>query len=518
MTQQPHVDVPSTSIFRVVEAVSRRVPDKTAIELIGVNRCTYRQLVTQAENAAAALVAAGVSFGDRVIMMGNNRIEFLELQLACARIGAIFAPLGPSLRGPVLRGMVDLADPAIFIAEEEWRERVEEVWTGKTRFLAPPAAAPTDWSGNADALEGLPTPDADALALIMFTSGTTGQSKGVMWTHRTYNTMAFSSVTMNELGEDDILHTALPISHGNGLILTVYSALVLGATAVVSPRFSASGYEEELAETGATFTNILGSMSHILLDQPKSSHAVKLKKAFTIPVSPDIQKAIEARFGCIVTSAYGLSDAGLPILTGVKFPEGSCGRILSQIWEARVTGPDGNEVPAGKSGELWVRSTVKNASAVGFWRMEQETAERYRDGWVGTGDIFRFENGWYYFVDRAKDAIRRRGENISSQEVETAIMTHPDVAECAVYPVPSEMSEDEVMTAILLRAGRTVTETDLIRHIEKQLPYFAVPRFIRWVEEFPRTDTQKIQKMELRRIGVTPQTWDREKSGYKLSR
>jgi crotonobetaine/carnitine-CoA ligase len=325
---------------------------------------------------------------------------------------------------------------------------------------------------------------------------------------------------MNELREDDILHSALPVAHGNALILTVYAAFVAEATAAISPRFSASSFESELADSRATFTNILGSMSNIVLEQPETATSrLSLRKAFVIPVSPEVQQALEKRFRCTVTSAYGLSDAGLPILTGIGFPPGACGRLLDQLWEARIVDAENRDVPQGKSGELWVRGKRERVSAFGYWGMPEETAERYRDGWIATGDLFKVDaDGWFFFIDRAKDAIRRRGENISSQEVENAILSHPAVLDCAVYPVPSEMSEDEVMVSLIVKPGQSMAELDLIKFIERKLPYFAVPRFVRKVDRLPRTETQKVQKLELRKEGVTGDTWDRNESGYQLSR
>jgi len=517
----PFIDVPGGTLFDIVARQARRVPERLAFELIGQRRTTYRELLEEARSLAAFLVARGVGPGARVVLMANNRVEFPVFLIACARIGAVFVPLVPALRGPVLRGMLERADPAVVFAERDWRDRIAAEWRGQLCTLPPPDAVHERAWPLAAADVPLPAPPAPtSLCLLLFTSGTTGQSKGVMWAHATVSHMAASLNAMNGLGEGDVLHTALPIAHGNGLILTVFAALALGATAVVSPRFSASSFDRELAASKATITNILGAMSHIVLEQPAAADATpRLAKAFVIPVSPETQAALEARYGCAILSGYGLSDAGLPLLTGPGFPGGACGRLLEQIWEARLVDPEGREVPAGKSGELQVRARVERASAFGYWGMAAETAERYRDGWIATGDLFRrSEDGWYFFLDRAKDAIRRRGENISSQEVEEVVLAHPAVADCAVYPVPSEMSEDEVMLAAVAKEGRPVPPAELLAAIEGKLPYFAVPRYVRWLDALPRTETQKVQKAALREEGITADTWDREKAGYRVSR
>jgi crotonobetaine/carnitine-CoA ligase len=332
---------------------------------------------------------------------------------------------------------------------------------------------------------------------------------------------AGSHNAMTGLTCEDVLHSALPTGHGNALMLTMVGAFILGATAVLARRFSASRYEVELVESGATITSLLGSMSHLVLMQPPSGVAVrKLKKAFVVPVAAEIRRDIEARWHCKVYTGYGLADAGMPIWTaGPEFPEGSCGHLLEESWEARLLDEQGKEVGIDEPGELWVRSVQPHLSSQGYWRMPEATAARFRDRWIGTGDLFRRDAaGWFYFLDRAKDTIRRRGENVSAQEVEATILAHPMVADCAVYAVPSEMSEDEVMVSAVLKPGQQLDALELIKSIEKKLPYFAVPRFVRFVAELPRAQTQKVQKAQLKKIAVTPDTWDLEQSNYKVSR
>lgn len=520
LTARPSV-LPDACLYATVERAARKAPDKPALELLGVQRVTYAELMARADAFAAMLLSKGVGRGDRVAYIAKNRIEVMDVFLGCSRIGAIFVPFADALRGSILRGMVEVSELSIFIAEETCREAVEEVWRGPTLFLAEPRPSDSPpWLREVPQVEWPPLPPVEDMCLILYTSGTTGQSKGVMWTHGTVLHMGLSFIAMNELTSEDVFHTALPATHGNALLLSVVDALTIGATAVMSRRFSASGFEAELVAAKATITNLLGSMSNLVLAQPASGAEVSsLTKAFVIPVAPNVRKEVEARLHCKVYSGYGLADAGLPIWTGADFPDGSCGRLLAETWEARILDEYDREVPAGEVGELWIRCRYPHLSAQGYWRMPEATAARYRDGWIGTGDLFRRDGaGWFYFMDRGKDTIRRRGENVSSQEVEAVIASHPCVQDCAVYAVPSEMSEDEVMVSAVLRPGEPLEALDLIRFVEKKLPYFAVPRYVRFVPELPRTDTQKVRKADLKKTGVTPDTWDLQKSGYKLSR
>jgi len=517
----PRVELPDACLYATVQRAAQRFPDKVALELMGVNRVSYAQLMARADAVAAMLVDQGVAPGDRVGYMAKNRIEVMDVFLGCSRISAIFVPFVDSLRGDILRGLVELADLSVFIAEEPCREAVGEVWQGKSIFLAEPRAGDDPpWVRDIAKVQLPPIPPVEMLTMLLPTSGTTGASKGVMLTSGSLLHIAGSCNAMNEATSEDVLHSALPTCHGNALLLTVVGALILGAKAVIARRFSASRFEAELVESGATITNLLGSMSNLVLKQEASGVEVRtLKKAFVIPIPADVRRDIEARLHCKVYTGYGLADAGLPIFSGPDYPDGSCGKLLEGSWQDRLLDELGREVGVDEPGELWVRAKRPDLSSQGYWNMPEATAARFRDGWIATGDMFRRDaEGWFYFLDRAKDTIRRRGENVSSQEVEAVIASHPLVVDCAVYAVPSEMSEDEVMVSAVLKAGQPLDALDLVKFIERKLPYFAVPRFVRFVSELPRTDTQKVQKAGLKKTGVTPDTWDLEKSGYKVAR
>lgn len=505
--------------YRALSETAKTRGAHPALAIIGYQTLTYSELLARVDQCAAMLEGREVGKGHRVAVMSNNRCEVLEIWLACSRIGAVFVPFNPALRGPILADMIALADPGLTICEPEWTERfaaaaptipaIELVEFGEGRF--------TDWG------DGSPTAvsrDPDALTIIMFTSGTTGRSKGVMWSSVTINAMAHQVAATIGFASDDLLHTALPMFHGNALILSVYNAITLGATAVVSRKFSASGFESDLEQSGATATSFLGSMTNMVLGRsPERQFQGTLRKALVIPAPEPTIAAVEQRFDCKVATAYGLADAGMPLFSGLRFPYGTCGRVFETLWDARIVDLDGNEVALGAVGELAVRPRSIRIAALGYWRMPDATESSRRDGWIRTGDLMRRDaEGWFYFVDRGKDSIRRRGENVSSQEVETVFEGHPAVLECAVYPVPSDMSEDEIMLAVVLRPGVGVKPLDLIMFAEPKLPYFAIPRFVRFMEQLPKNSTEKVLKAELRKAGIVSGSFDLDASAHKVAR
>jgi len=505
--------------YQIVHDITARRAAHPAFELIGLQRFTYCELLARIEACAAMLEGEGVKPGDRLAAMANNRVEMLELWLACSRIGAVFVPLNPALRGPILADMLELAEPALAVCEPEWVERLAEAAPNLriVEMETLSAGRATDWGNGTP---GAIAADPKALAIIMFTSGTTGRSKGVMWSSMTVNCMARQVATTIEFDASDRLHTALPMFHGNALILSVFNALTLGATSVVSRKFSASGFASELEASRATATSFLGSMTSMVLGRtPDRPFAGSLRKALVIPAPRATIEELSKRFGCRVATAYGLADAGMPLFSGLDFPDGACGRVYDEFWEAKIIDDAGNDVPIGGTGELAARPRHDYVSALGYWRMPEATDASRRGGWIRTGDLMRRDaDGWFYFMDRGKDSMRRRGENVSSQEVESVFERHPDVLECAAYPVPSEMSEDEIMLAVVRRPESTVSALELIRFAEPNLPYFAVPRFVRFMEQLPKNALAKVLKAELRKQAVVSGSFDLNASSHQVRR
>jgi crotonobetaine/carnitine-CoA ligase len=479
---------------------------------------------------AGTLAATGIRPGDRVAIMCSNRPEFVEAYLGCAWLGAIAVPINVAARGPQLQHILNNSGARLLVIEAELSEAfrhvdlsgvaLERMWliSGGTPVsfdrIEVTRVPPRTQTLPATAVEPAQT------VAILYTSGTTGPSKGVCCPHAQYFWWGYHGVRNLGLREGDVLCTTLPLFHTNALG-TFHQALLTGATLVVEPRFSASRFWQTLIEHRASITYVLGAMVPILLSLEPSAeeraHAVRLALAPGVPAHLLI--AFEQRTGIRLIDGYGSTETNFVI--GGMLAEsrpGSMGKVCDGF-DVRIAGQDGRDAPDGEPGELVLRSHEPLAFATGYFALPDKTAEAFRDGWFHTGDRgVREANGYYRFVDRLKDAIRRRGENISSFEVEQVLLSHPDVGNAAVFPVPSELAEDEVMAAVVRRPGSPLTEHALCEFCRPRLAKFAVPRFIEFVDELPVTENGKVQKFKLRDRGVTARTWDREAAGYRIRR
>jgi crotonobetaine/carnitine-CoA ligase len=350
---------------------------------------------------------------------------------------------------------------------------------------------------------------------ILYTSGTTGRSKGVICPNAQFTWWGENVAGWLDLRDDDVLYTCLPLYHTNALNAFV-QALVTGGEYVLGPRFSASRFWQRLVDADATATYLLGTMVSILLGREPSplDRAHRVRVTLAPATSASRWEAFEERFGIRIVEGHGMTETNATIgpREGVQRP-GWMGRVMPG-YHARVADEDGRDVPDGTAGELLVRSDEPLAFATGYWQLPEATAAAWRDGWFHTGDrVVRDTDGFFRFLDRSKDAIRRRGENISSWEVEQVLQRHPGVDAAAVVPVPSELGEDDVMAYLLPHAGHELDPEELIRFCEPLLARFAIPRYVEVVDELPLTENGKVRKVELRARGVGPATWDRERAG-----
>jgi crotonobetaine/carnitine-CoA ligase len=478
---------------------------------------------------AGALARARIGRGDRVAVMSENRWEVLALWLGAAWRGAVFVPVNPAGRGPQLAHVLRDAGPRLlvlephlaeFVAAEPLPGELERVWllgadAPSARLDVPVEGFPEP----GDAVQPAPLTPADPLA-ILYTSGTTGASKGVVCPHAQFTWWGENVGSWLGVTPDDTLYTCLPLYHTNALNAFV-QALVGGARYVVGPRFSASQFWQRVTDAEATVTYLLGAMVSILVARPPSplDGAHRIRVALSPATAPDTWRAFEERFGVRLVDGHGMTETNGVIgpRDGEQRP-GWMGRVMPGF-HARVVDEHGVEVPADTPGELVLRPDERLAFADGYWRLPEVTETAWRGGWFHTGDrVVRDEEGWFRFLDRLKDAIRRRGENVSSWEVEQVLLRHPSVAEAAVVPVPSELGEDEVMAFVVPRAGHTLDPAELVRFCVPLLASFAIPRYVETLEAMPLTDNAKVRKIDLRERGVGPGTWDREAAGVKLPR
>ena len=480
---------------------------------------------------ARLLGEAGVRPGDRVAIMTSNRVEFLWAFFGASHAGAISVPLNTSLRGPILEHMLRDSAPAVIVMETTFFEAVlpalSEVRSTARIFVVragPPGIALDGHETlNLPArLEGTGAPpvitDRYGEACILYTSGTTGPSKGVLHSNNSIIAFGEHADWMFEYRCDDVLHNCLPLFHANALCVTLLPALRAGAKAVFGQRFSASGFWAEIRNEAGTTTSILGAMVPILWAAPVRDDDAEntVRAALCVPTPPaDIYDAFGRRFGIRLVSQYGMTDTSSIIGTppAVTGRPGYAG-ILHPDFECIVVDEHDEQVPDGVAGEGLIRPRKPDVMMRGYWKNPTVTLDTFRNLWFHSGDILvRDSDGWFRFVDRSKDAMRRFGENISSFEVESVVSMHPSVEEVAVYAVPSDLSEDEVMAAIVFRADAQADLKAIGRHCDENLPYFASPRFLVSVDELPKTQNEKVRKDVLRKTGITTRTLDRGHRG-----
>ena len=366
------------------------------------------------------------------------------------------------------------------------------------------------WPAAGASIEPEAVRPGDALA-ILYTSGTTGPAKGVQCPHAQYVWWGLNSARILGLSGDDVLATSLPLFHINALN-TFAQALVAGCRVAYEARFSASGFWSAMAAAQASVVYLLGAMVPMLLAQPagaaERAHRVRIGLGPGVP-APAARAFLE-RSGVPLIDGYGSTETNFVIAGALDAPRPGAMGWLQPGFQARVVDAEDVELPAGEAGELVLRADAPFAFASGYFGRPERTLEAWRNLWFHTGDrVVRDADGAFRFIDRIKDSIRRRGENISSWEVEQVLLGHPAVAEAAVYPVRSELAEDEVMAALLAHPGARLDPAELCRYCATRLPRFALPRFIDVVAELPRTENGKVQKYRLSQRGVTAGTWDR---------
>ncbi|RMF94816.1 MAG: ATP-dependent acyl-CoA ligase, partial [Gammaproteobacteria bacterium] len=359
------------------------------------------------------------------------------------------------------------------------------------------------------------------MASILYTSGTTGVSKGVEMSHHYWYAIWAESVKYSRYTEDDVLYTGLPFFHGNAQGITVGPAILADAKAVIVERFSASRLWDDCRRWECTEANYIGGIIPILLKQePREDDADNPVRLMVGAAAPEDEwNAFQKRFNTKILEVYGMTECYVCLASPYDEPRaGSCGKPITG-WEVRIVDDDDNECEPGRLGEFICRSNRMWVGTTGYYKKPEATLELWQNMWIHTGDLGRMdEDGYFYFVDRKKQAIRRRGENISSFEVESVISSHEAVLESCVVGVPSEVGEEEVKAVVVLKPGMSVTEEELIRWCEPRLAYFAIPRYIAIRDSLPKTPSERVEKFKLKEEGITPDCWDREAAGIELKR
>ncbi len=359
------------------------------------------------------------------------------------------------------------------------------------------------------------------LACIMFTSGTTGPSKGVMLNHHFEISFSVIYNDIVALAAKDVSYNMLPFFHIAGKF-QLMSPLLTGGRMILRERFSASQFWPDIRAHGVTVTTAVGGICHMLYSQPPRPDDAEnpLRMIYSVPNPHEVLDEFKARFGVELTEGYGSTEANICVYTrpGEDTPLGSCGRAAPE-YDVRIVDAQGRDCSPGEAGEFVVRPKFANTLMAGYYGMPEKSLEAFRQLWFHSGDKGTWdENGYFFFLDRMKDAIRRRGENISSFEVERILNLHEDVSECATIAIKAEDGEDELKVVVVPTSGADLSAEALLDYCVEAMPYFMVPRYVEFKSDLPRTPTQKVRKIELREEGITPGTWDREQAGIRVTR
>jgi carnitine-CoA ligase len=515
-----------------------RIGDRTWL-IFGEQRYTYAQAHDLSNRYANGLRGLGVGKGDHVAVMMANCPEFIWTIWGLAKLGAVAVPLNTAARGELLKYFITQSDSSCVVVSAELADRIAEALgsdhqvrafctLGGGGVLANSGRTWVDLAAFAGASAEEPDPSAVLASdpqYIMYTSGTTGPSKGVISPHSQAHGVGRSLAQNFGYRPDDVVYTCLPLFHGNALWYSCYAALWADCTLAVSARFSASSFWDEIRATGATQFNALGAMTNILLRAQPSlrDREHRVRQAMLVPLSPDVYREVSERFGVQVTSLYAMTETFAVTMFTPDDPvsKGSSAGKPRGLSELLIVSDDDDPLPVGEVGEICVRPCEPGIVMSGYYKMPEATVRDTRNLWLHTGDRGRVdEDGYLYFVDRKKEAIRRRGENISAYEVEMLIARHPSVLEVAAVPVTSELSEDEVMVYVVCRDGCSVSAEDLVRFANQNMAHFMVPRFVHFIDALPKTASEKIEKYKLKTWAEQNREalWDREAVGLKLER
>lgn len=523
-TDASDIEVLKCPLPQVIFRRARACPDRILFEEVGAGTVSYSEFLNRTGRFITTLKTQGVAREDRVAVMVPQSVDAHVVWQGTAWLGAWEVPINNEFHGEMLayvlnnskaRVAVTLSEfLPVFVAIQDRLEHLQslillddpgsEARPQKLQIIGHRADAPISETVSTE-----PTLEASDVATVIYTSGTTGPSKGVVvpW-GELYTAFGIYGCKRDGL---DAMYTPFPINHLSGKVPVFLMACFAGR-AVLRRRFSTHEFWSDVREYGCTTTILLGGTASFLINQPPSkddrNHA--MRNVVMVPVV-EAYREFETRFNLPVMTIYGMSECGFPF---VSPPEGlanaaSCGR-LRETWHVRIIDGEGRDVPVGEAGELLVRCDVPHSVLREYLDNPEATAKALKDGWFHTGDAFRCDaDGNYYFVDRLKDAIRRRGENISSFEVESFLTRYPGVAECAAVAVPSETGEDEIKVVLTQAPGREIDLPDLAAFCEREMPRFMVPRYFQVKNALPYTPTNKVRKAELREEGMPSDVWDR---------
>jgi crotonobetaine/carnitine-CoA ligase len=525
----------------ILDAQVARRPDQSLLVIDDVP-LSYRALQERSISAANVLMGLGIGPGDRVALFMGTSPEWVTLWFGLCRLGAVAVPINTAYRGDFLANQLRDSTTKMIALDRSLAERVFSIAAdvpslhtvllrddGKEIVGAmptPPARVQVHsidqlLEGNSSSVQGAPDLPPFPVGAIFSTSGTTGRSKGVLSTQHYLLHAAQSMVDLWRLQPGEVVHGPLPLFHLSA-VGTVLGPMLAGGTGILDSAFSVSATWDRVRRYEASGIALAGAMLSMLWNLPPDDRDKEIPLRFisAAPVPKESFEAMEDRWQCRIVTCYGMSEAFPLTVAGVDEPNrvGASGRP-NPNFDVMLFDPEDQPVPVGEVGEIVCRPRRSHVMFEGYDGRDRETVEQFRNLWFHTGDMGRFdEEGFLYFADRKKDAMRRRGENISSFEVEQALLRHPDVAEVAAVGVPSALGEDEVMVYLVATAGQAIEMEPFLDFCCEHLPYFAVPRYVEVTPELPKNAVGRILKHELRARGVSATAWDRESAGYTVRR
>ena len=528
------------SLGEFLERAAARNPDKAFVEIAGTT-LTYREFHQRARQTAGMFQEGGIGRGDRVCLLLPNGPEFLYCWFGLALLGAISVPVNTAYKRDETAFILQDAAAKAIVAHQSLAavadaaadlspDLTHRLLVAADNDAEPPPAG--GWVNFADALAGAaavaghPEVSPEDTAMLVYTSGTTGHPKGVQVTHKMYVAAGQGFAHWTAATPQDRFFTCLPFFHANAQYYSTMGTLAAGATLIVAERFSASRFWAQARQAGATVVNFIGMMMPVLAKQPPSpaDRDNRVRLFYGSPAfPPEFLQAFQERFGPAIIVGFGMTETCYGTIERISEPRrvNSSGRPRLHpdarfVNEIRIVDDAGQPLGLDRVGEI----AIKNPAVMpGYWRNPEQTALALRQGWLHTGDLGWLDaDGYLYFVDRKKDVIRRRGENISSQEVEEVIKRHPSALDCAVIAVPSELGEDEVKAYVTPRPGQAIDPAQILHWCADHLAYFKVPRYLEVRDELPRTPSLRVRKDLLRqeRENLLEGCFDREAAGIKL--
>jgi carnitine-CoA ligase len=539
------IDKSDWTLVDLIRQQGARHGEREFISFEQGDRLTFAGFDRDSDAVALRLAALGVGPGDRVLALVKNRVELLLTMFATFKLGAIYVPINTELKGAFLQHQLRNAEPAVVLVDTGLADAFQGVdgAGGDIKAVvfiagAIPEDVPAVFNTTRQLTyrdmmdlapsggEVLVTPKPEDIAFIMYTSGTTGPSKGVLMPHAHCYLFGLGTQQKIPLSEDDRYYICMPLFHANGLLMQLFGSLIAGAWIYCTERFSPNRWLDDVRSSKATVTNALGVMPEFIFRHPVSplDRDNNLRIVMAGPVADEWSADFELRYDVKIRQGFGMTECNIVAYTGPDDPleVGCAGQVYEEFFEVRICDTDTDEpLGANEIGEILIRPKEPSCFMAGYYNMQEKTIEAWRNLWFHTGDAGRFDSsGRLYFMDRIKDCIRRRGENISSFEIEQVLNNHPAIAESAVVGIKVEGAggEEEVKAMVILTPDQEIENVALLDYCAEHMPRFAVPRYIEWVDDLVKTATGKIQKQALRDDGVTKDTWDRESVGYKVAR